>query len=142
MQVQQMDIACVPSLGSSDTLRSDYALVVDAIFGFSFTPPIRQPYDDVITRLAQCQLPIASIDIPSGVSSYEMCAHLLVTTSASHEYASCSGNGMSVLHVAGWHVVNGPTESSNDNVPTLHVSHIYMQPICLCAIVVVLYAYV
>lgn len=47
-----------------------YSLIIDGIFGFSFDPfhGIRAPFDRVIDSLIQVQdeLPILSIDIPSG----------------------------------------------------------------------------
>jgi NAD(P)H-hydrate epimerase len=47
-------------------LDDEYGVIVDAIFGFSFRPPIRQPYDSVLRALAHTRTPIASVDIPSG----------------------------------------------------------------------------
>ncbi|XP_006456548.1 hypothetical protein AGABI2DRAFT_181137 [Agaricus bisporus var. bisporus H97] len=41
-------------------------VILDAIFGFSFQPPIRAPFDDVLPLLTQSKLPIVSVDIPSG----------------------------------------------------------------------------
>ena len=47
------------ALGSSD-------VILDAIFGFSFKPPVRAPFDEVLPLLTQSRLPIVSVDIPSG----------------------------------------------------------------------------
>ncbi|KAI5122852.1 hypothetical protein M0805_003146 [Coniferiporia weirii] len=41
-------------------------VVLDAIFGFSFSPPVRAPFDVVLPLLARSGLPIVSVDIPSG----------------------------------------------------------------------------
>lgn len=41
-------------------------MILDAIFGFSFHPPVRAPFDDVLPLLASSGLPIVSVDIPSG----------------------------------------------------------------------------
>jgi len=42
-------------------------MVVDGIFGFSFNPPMREPYASLIRNFkALISLPIFSIDIPSG----------------------------------------------------------------------------
>ncbi|KAK6202675.1 YjeF N-terminal domain-containing protein [Scheffersomyces amazonensis] len=44
-------------------------LILDALFGFSFKPPIREPFDDLISFLSENHSkisPIISIDIPSG----------------------------------------------------------------------------
>ena len=41
-------------------------VILDAIFGFSFKPPVRSPFDSALPLLAQSGLPIVSVDIPSG----------------------------------------------------------------------------
>lgn len=43
-----------------------YTLVVDAVFGFSFQGPTRQPYTDIISTFASSKVPVVSVDIPSG----------------------------------------------------------------------------
>ncbi|KAI0822348.1 YjeF N-terminal domain-like protein [Trametes gibbosa] len=51
------------------SLRSALAssdVVLDAIFGFSFKPPVRAPFDAALPLLTQSGLPIVSVDIPSG----------------------------------------------------------------------------
>jgi len=47
-------------------LKSSYDVILDAIFGFSFHPPVRPPFDAVLPLLASSGLPIVSVDIPSG----------------------------------------------------------------------------
>ena len=46
--------------------KNKYELVIDSIFGFSFKPPIRPPYDYIINELITTKIPVFSIDIPSG----------------------------------------------------------------------------
>jgi len=41
-------------------------VVLDAIFGFSFRPPVRAPFDAALPLIARAGLPIVSVDIPSG----------------------------------------------------------------------------
>jgi NAD(P)H-hydrate epimerase len=41
-------------------------VILDAIFGFSFKPPIRAPFDEILPILNEARLPIVSVDIPSG----------------------------------------------------------------------------
>ena len=41
-------------------------LVLDCIFGFSFHPPTRAPFDVVLAALDATEVPILSVDIPSG----------------------------------------------------------------------------
>uniref|UniRef100_A0A915DI98 NAD(P)H-hydrate epimerase n=1 Tax=Ditylenchus dipsaci TaxID=166011 RepID=A0A915DI98_9BILA len=43
-----------------------YTLIVDAIFGFSFKPPIRDPFFEILSKIANSGIAIFSIDIPSG----------------------------------------------------------------------------
>lgn len=46
-----------------------YKLIIDSLFGFSFKPPIRPPFDDLIKFLSENHnkiAPIASVDTPSG----------------------------------------------------------------------------
>jgi len=69
---QRLETQCknlsIPVL-SKDTLPenlSSYDVILDAIFGFSFKPPVRAPFDSVLPLLASSGLPIVSIDIPSG----------------------------------------------------------------------------
>ena len=44
----------------------DDCLIVDAVFGFSFSGAIRPPFDSVIRAMASSGRKIVSIDIPSG----------------------------------------------------------------------------
>jgi len=63
-QVQSMQINVINELPPS-TLDT-YGVIVDALFGFSFRPPVRQPYDTILRALTRTSTPIASVDIPSG----------------------------------------------------------------------------
>lgn len=49
-----------------DQVDSTYNLFIDCLFGFSFKPPIRAPFDEAIQFLLQTTVPIVSVDIPSG----------------------------------------------------------------------------
>lgn len=39
--------------------------IVDALFGFSFKPPVRSPFDTVIQALESTDKPVLAVDIPS-----------------------------------------------------------------------------
>jgi len=41
-------------------------VILDAIFGFSFKGPIRAPFDSALQLISKSNLPIVSVDIPSG----------------------------------------------------------------------------
>ena len=43
-----------------------YNLVIDAIFGFSFSGAVREPFGAILEVLKDSTVPVASIDIPSG----------------------------------------------------------------------------
>ncbi|OCF58903.1 NAD(P)H-hydrate epimerase [Kwoniella mangroviensis CBS 10435] len=43
-------------------------VILDAIFGFSFSPPLREPFDQVLNAITSTPIPIVSVDIPSGWS--------------------------------------------------------------------------
>ncbi|CUM62519.1 uncharacterized protein PRCAT00000070001 [Priceomyces carsonii] len=54
----------IPSKGANQT-----KLIVDALFGFSFKPPLRPPFDSLISFISENHddiPPIVSVDIPSG----------------------------------------------------------------------------
>lgn len=63
---------CIASdVAVSDTLPSsvnDYDVVVDALFGFSFKPPVRPRFIPAMDVLKSTDKPICSIDVPSGWS--------------------------------------------------------------------------
>uniref|UniRef100_A0AC34PYG1 NAD(P)H-hydrate epimerase n=1 Tax=Panagrolaimus sp. JU765 TaxID=591449 RepID=A0AC34PYG1_9BILA len=66
--VKQTTLMGIPYLEAIPRDLEGFKLVVDAMFGFSFKPPIREPFDDIINVLIahQSQIPIFSVDIPSG----------------------------------------------------------------------------
>ncbi|KAI1793382.1 YjeF N-terminal domain-like protein [Ganoderma leucocontextum] len=53
-------------LGSLKDALSASDVILDTIFGFSFKPPVRAPFDDALPLLSQSGLPIVSVDVPSG----------------------------------------------------------------------------
>jgi len=86
-QAQATQVTFVDSL--PDAFETQFDVVVDAIFGFSFKGDIRAPFDTIIRRLTQCKIPVASIDIPSGwdvnegnVSGHGLNPQMLISLSA------------------------------------------------------------
>ncbi|KAF9526947.1 YjeF N-terminal domain-containing protein [Crepidotus variabilis] len=68
-QCENMGITIIPpsnDLGPLVEALSNSDVVLDAIFGFSFLPPIRAPFDGVLPILNDAGVPIVSVDIPSG----------------------------------------------------------------------------
>ncbi|KAJ1337089.1 YjeF family domain-containing protein [Batrachochytrium salamandrivorans] len=56
----------IPFVDSADAALPLASLIVDGIFGFSFSGDIRPPFDSILRILKASTLPIVSIDIPSG----------------------------------------------------------------------------
>lgn len=40
--------------------------IIDALFGFSFHPPLRDPFPKVVDLMSRASIPVTSVDIPSG----------------------------------------------------------------------------
>jgi NAD(P)H-hydrate epimerase len=62
-QLRNLDIPFVPDFTSA--LKST-DLVVDAIFGFSFGGPLRDPFSSIITQMEEIKVPVLSVDAPSS----------------------------------------------------------------------------
>ncbi|KAF9161722.1 hypothetical protein DFQ26_004214 [Actinomortierella ambigua] len=56
----------IPFIEKPEDGLADADLIVDAIFGFSFTGEVRPPFGSVIEALKKTKLPIVSVDIPSA----------------------------------------------------------------------------
>lgn len=68
-QCENMEIPIMAPSDELDDLKATLKktdVILDAIFGFSFKPPIRAPFDKVLPLLTGSRLPIVSVDIPSG----------------------------------------------------------------------------
>ncbi|KAJ8593947.1 YjeF N-terminal domain-like protein [Rhizopogon salebrosus TDB-379] len=68
-QCINMDIPIIPPPASAEELPQALQssnVILDAIFGFSFKPPVRAPFDDALELISASGLPIVSVDIPSG----------------------------------------------------------------------------
>lgn len=65
-QVEHMEIPTLSFLPDARLISQCYGLIVDALFGFSFRPPLRAPFDDVLAKLSKVTIPVVSVDIPSG----------------------------------------------------------------------------
>lgn len=69
-QLTNLGIPKISSLQELEEIISTKSTdhIVDALFGFSFKPPMRDPFDKVIDLLAkyQSEIPITAVDIPSS----------------------------------------------------------------------------
>ena len=65
-QCEKMGIEFINEIPLIDELNKEYQIIIDALFGFSFKPPVRPSFADILNRMSETQIPVASIDIPSG----------------------------------------------------------------------------
>nr|CAG4647296.1 EOG090X0AXR [Megafenestra aurita]SVE92574.1 EOG090X0AXR [Megafenestra aurita] len=65
-QCKHFEIPIITSCPPLEDLNLKYSLVIDALFGFSFKPPVRQEFQEIMQKLYQTSTPCCSIDIPSG----------------------------------------------------------------------------
>jgi len=61
-----MGLKFVEDSPSLKEMNEDYDVVLDALFGFSFKPPIRENFVEVVKALSDTKTPVASVDVPSG----------------------------------------------------------------------------
>ena len=66
-QCEMMDITFLDQLPDVDVLDKNYVVIVDALFGFSFKPPVREAFVEILYKLSKTRVPVASVDIPSGL---------------------------------------------------------------------------
>ncbi|KAK1926474.1 YjeF N-terminal domain-containing protein [Papiliotrema laurentii] len=70
-QVENLRIPVIKSEADFEKSLKEQDVILDAIFGFSFQPPLRPPFHTVLRLIKQSKLPILSVDIPSGWSVTE-----------------------------------------------------------------------
>lgn len=63
IQLQNLNVPFVPDF--TDALKST-DLLIDAIFGFSFQKPLREPFPSIISQMEETKVPVLSIDAPSS----------------------------------------------------------------------------
>lgn len=69
-QCQEYEIHFLSYLPNETHLIKDsYDVILDAIFGFSYKPPLRPQFSEILTKIVEVGnsgVPIVSVDIPSG----------------------------------------------------------------------------
>lgn len=51
---------------SAFKIEKSYDYIIDAIFGFSFSGAVREPFDRIISEMAHSDIPVLSVDSPSS----------------------------------------------------------------------------
>ncbi|XP_040158694.1 NAD(P)H-hydrate epimerase [Anopheles arabiensis] len=65
-QAESMGITVSVDCPAGEWVEAEFGLIVDALFGFSFKPPVRESFRPIMEVLQKTKLPIVSVDIPSG----------------------------------------------------------------------------
>ncbi|CAK1553429.1 unnamed protein product [Leptosia nina] len=65
-QCENFGVKIVETLPPPNELKNQYKILVDALFGFSFKPPVRDALKPALEALTESELPVCSVDIPSG----------------------------------------------------------------------------
>nr|CAH8827560.1 unnamed protein product [Trichobilharzia regenti] len=67
IQCEKMDVPFLSNLTDGALkLSQSYDLFIDALFGFGFKPPVRPEFSNVLEVISTAQVPVVSIDVPSG----------------------------------------------------------------------------
>lgn len=65
-QCVSMAIPFLDQLPNENIINTNFDIVVDAVFGFSFRPPVRPEFESLMNILKTSSVSLCSIDIPSG----------------------------------------------------------------------------
>ena len=69
-QCEKADIPSLLYLPSDAQLVADsHSLVVDAIFGVGYEPPMSSDFAAIVQTIIRSKVPVVSIDVPSGQSA-------------------------------------------------------------------------
>ncbi len=66
-QCKTMDIELLEDCPALEATNKEYGLIVDSLFGFSFKPPVRESFKQIMDLLVKTKVPVVSVDIPSGI---------------------------------------------------------------------------
>ncbi|KAH6643337.1 YjeF N-terminal domain-containing protein [Truncatella angustata] len=104
-QLEDLDVPFVEDF-SSAVQSTDH--IVDAIFGFSFSGEVREPFPAVIKALEKTELPVTSVDAPSSWSIEDGPPKAGVGSAFMPEYLiSLTAPKPLVKHFKGRHFVGG-----------------------------------
>lgn len=123
-QLEDLGIELVDNLAQVKTLleNNSVKVIVDSLFGFSFHPPIREPFNELISFLSNNSSslpPIVSVDIPSGwdvdegPGEVDIGASMLVSLTAPKTCAE-KFNSEGKAHFLGGRFINNDVASRYD----------------------------
>lgn len=65
-QCVKFDIPVLKEMPTLEIIDSACHVIVDAVFGFSFKPPVRPNFLPILNTMKESKIPVVSVDIPSG----------------------------------------------------------------------------
>ncbi|XP_014668367.1 PREDICTED: NAD(P)H-hydrate epimerase-like isoform X2 [Priapulus caudatus] len=65
-QCEASGIPFAAEMPAAADVDAAYGVVVDALFGFSFAPPVREEFVGIMEMLRSVEVPVCSVDVPSG----------------------------------------------------------------------------
>ncbi|XP_076356317.1 NAD(P)H-hydrate epimerase-like [Tachypleus tridentatus] len=65
-QCQEMEIPFLSFLPDAQLITDSYNVVVDALFGFNFKPPVEPEFVEILEKLKKINVPLCCVDVPSG----------------------------------------------------------------------------
>ncbi|AAS50610.1 ABL161Cp [Eremothecium gossypii ATCC 10895] len=112
---KQLHFVGVPVLSEGDDWRAhleprDTLCVVDALFGFSFRPPLREPFASIVAELKRHEddIPIVAVDIPSGwdvdagpLTPSDLMPRVLISLTAPKRCSAHIDTGVTTHYVGG-----------------------------------------
>ncbi|VDK85171.1 unnamed protein product [Dibothriocephalus latus] len=120
-QCEKMGIPFLSYIPSNvKILESSYSLIVDALFGFGFRPPLRGEFAEVAQQISTLKLPLVCIDVPSGLANFRP------STSIYYDELSCETCASDSL------LVSSQT-SLNQNFRHLCLDCWLLHPTCACS---------
>ena len=114
-QCKKMEsIEFIDKMPSIEELDQTYYVIIDALFGFSFKPPVRASFSNILSLMTSTRTPVASIDIPSGwhveegdINEVGLQPELLISLTAPKR---CSAHFMGKYHFLGGRFVPLPMQ--------------------------------
>ncbi|KAL2868191.1 NADHX epimerase [Aspergillus lucknowensis] len=65
-QLSNHSVPFIPSAAEFTTALQKTDLIIDAIFGFSFGGPLRDPFPEIISQIEKASVPVLAVDAPSS----------------------------------------------------------------------------
>ena len=65
-QCSKMELPFIDQVPEPDIIKAEFQLVIDALFGFSFKGEPRPYAAEILAKVRDSGVPVASVDIPSG----------------------------------------------------------------------------